>query len=117
MNKVIFSKKVQKQLMKLPCHIVRKLQIWAGQVEDIGITGLRRYIGYHDEPLKGDRKGQRSIRLSKSYRAFYVEHENKIIIEVLYESLGNSLFLKRLSSFRLWRSSAMYVIEVNKHEY
>ena len=27
--------------------------------------------GYHDEPLKGMRAGQRSIRLSKSYRAIY----------------------------------------------
>lgn len=27
--------------------------------------------GYHDEPLKGDRIGQRSIRLSRAYRAIY----------------------------------------------
>jgi hypothetical protein len=26
----------------------------------------------HDEPLKGDRKGQRSIRLNQAYRAIYV---------------------------------------------
>ncbi len=45
---------------------------------------------YHDEPLKGQRIGQRSIRLSKSYRAIYIEHNDDIIIEV---------------------------IEVNKHEY
>lgn len=27
--------------------------------------------GYHDEPLKGRRAGQRSIRLSRAYRAIY----------------------------------------------
>jgi proteic killer suppression protein len=32
---------------------------------------VRKAPGYHDEPLKGDRLGQRSIRLSRSYRAIY----------------------------------------------
>jgi proteic killer suppression protein len=42
--------------------------------------------------LRGDRKGQRSIRLNKAYRAFYVETENKDI-------------------------HLISIIEVNKHEY
>lgn len=49
-----------------------KLQSW---IEAIGISGLRevrKLKGYHDEPLKGSREGQRSIRLSKAYRAIYV---------------------------------------------
>jgi proteic killer suppression protein len=33
---------------------------------------LRKLPGFHDEPLKGRRKGQRSIRLSRMYRAIYV---------------------------------------------
>lgn len=33
---------------------------------------MRKIPGYHDEPLKGDLKGLRSIRLSKGYRAYYV---------------------------------------------
>jgi len=32
---------------------------------------VRKIPGYHDEPLKGDRAGQRSIRLSRAYRAIY----------------------------------------------
>jgi proteic killer suppression protein len=28
--------------------------------------------GYHDEPLHGQRAGQRSIRLSRQWRAIYV---------------------------------------------
>lgn len=90
MNKIIINTKAQKQLRKLPGHIVRKLQTWAEQVEMMGIKAVREIVGYHDKSLRGNRYGQRSIRLSKAYRAFYIEHGNAIFIEV---------------------------IEVNKHEY
>ncbi len=53
---------------------------------------VRRSPGYHDEPLRGSRAGQRSIRLSKAYRAFYTE-----------DSRG---------SIRI-----ITIIEVTKHEY
>ncbi len=43
----------------------------------IGLSEVRKVPGYHDEPLKGQRKGQRSIRLSRSYRAIYVIEEEK----------------------------------------
>lgn len=33
---------------------------------------MRRIPSFHDEPLKGQRKGQRSIRLSRAHRAIYV---------------------------------------------
>jgi len=49
--------------------------MWIFQVESIGINEVRKILGYHDEPLKGDRQGQRSVRLSRSYRAFYVEYK------------------------------------------
>ena len=55
-------------------HIVRNLQKWALQVEELGIEEIRKIPGYHDEPLRGDREGQRSVRLSRSYRAFYIEY-------------------------------------------
>ena len=37
-----------------------------------GLEEIRKIPGYHDEPLKWDRKGQRSIRLSRLWRAIYV---------------------------------------------
>lgn len=53
---------------------------------------VRKIPGYHDEPLKGTRTGQRSIRLSKAYRAIYeIDQEGKIEI--------------------------VKVLEVNKHDY
>lgn len=62
----------KKDLRKLPQHIIRNLMRWVQTVESLGLEEARKIPGYHDEPLKGDRKGQRSIRLSQAYRAIYV---------------------------------------------
>lgn len=67
-----------KDLRSLPTHIVDKLETWIDAVERDGLEEIRKIPGYHDEPLKGDRQGQRSIRLSKSYRAIYVIVKEKI---------------------------------------
>ena len=67
---------IKKVLKTIPIHIVRNLQRWVLQVEMMGINEIRKIPGYHDEPLKGKRKGQRSIRLSKAYRAIYVESQS-----------------------------------------
>ncbi len=98
MNKVILNKKVQKILKKLPPHIVKNLQLWIFNVESAGIDDTRKIPGYHDEPLSGKREGQRSVRLSKAYRAFYIE----------YEAYGK----KEQQVINI-----VNVIEVNKHEY
>ena len=70
---VVRLEKVEKQIKKLPLHIKVKLLEWASAVEMEGLTNIRMIKGYHDEPLSGSRVGQRSIRLSKAYRAIYVE--------------------------------------------
>jgi len=44
---------------------------------------IRKIKGYHDEPLQGDRKGQRSVRLSRSYRAIYVQNKTKVLITII----------------------------------
>ncbi len=89
---VELTKKAQKDLAKVPDYIKDKLLLWVDDVERIGIQKVRPVPGYHDEPLKGDRVGQRSIRLNKAYRAIYIENSNKEIVIVS-------------------------VIEVNKHDY
>jgi proteic killer suppression protein len=68
---VEISKRAAKQLRKVPDHIRSNLMIWILAVEADGLEQVRRIRGYHDEPLQGDRAGQRSIRLSRSYRAIY----------------------------------------------
>ncbi len=70
-RRVEITKRAEKQLRKLPRHIVDNLMIWVAAVELDGLEEVRRVPGYHDELLKGDRAGQRSIRLSRSYRAIY----------------------------------------------
>jgi toxin HigB-1 len=83
---------VKKDLKKIPHYVVIKLQAWARDVELFGLPEIRKVPGYHDEPLKGKRSGQRSIRLSKSYRAIYTTSKSGAITIVSVE-------------------------EVNKHEY
>jgi proteic killer suppression protein len=77
-HNVVISKRAEKQLKKLPVYIVVKLSAWVNAVEHDGLTIVRKVPGFHDEPLSGKRKGQRSIRLSKSYRAFYIIDESGV---------------------------------------
>lgn len=72
------SKKALKQLKKIPKHLIVRLDYWIDEVERFGLEKTRIRSGYHDEPLKGGRKGQRSIRLNKAYRAIYVVRKNGI---------------------------------------
>ncbi len=71
-TRVDFSKNAQKELRKVPQYIAVKLQAWSDDVERRGLEEVRKIPGYHDEPLHGSRAGQRSIRLSRGYRAIYV---------------------------------------------
>lgn len=77
-NIVTISRRAMKDLRTLPSYIVDKLETWIDAVEGDSLEEVRKISGYHDEPLKGDRKGQRSIRLSKSYRAIYVIVKDKV---------------------------------------
>ena len=75
--------KAQKDLTRVPQQIAEKFQLWADSIKLKGLNRVRQIPGYHDEPLKGKRVGQRSIRLNRSYRAIYeVIDGNAIIIQV-----------------------------------
>jgi proteic killer suppression protein len=67
----------RKQLRRMPRHIVENLAAWVDDVETRGLEAVRKVPGYHDEPLHGDRQGQRAIRLSRAYRAMYVVKEDE----------------------------------------
>ena len=71
-----FSKIALKDLRKVPSHVAWKLQAWVSAVGHYGLYEMRKIKGYHDELLKGERVGQRSIRLNKAYRAIYVIEDN-----------------------------------------
>ena len=91
-SEIEFSKQALKDLRRVPKQISKSFHRWAILVEDIGIAEVRKIRGYHDEPLSGNRMGQRSVRLSKSYRLFYIETLKKEI-------------------------NIVNVLEVNKHGY
>lgn len=76
---IILSKLAKKQLSKAPILIQNKLQLWVELLESQGLEFVRTLKGYHDEPLKGNRAGQRSIRLNRQWRAIYEELTGTII--------------------------------------
>lgn len=90
--RVWLTKFAEKQVSRLPKHIRAAFYFWVDSVELDGVHAVRTLPGYHDEPLKGERKGQRSVRLSKAYRIIYEENET-----------GDIVFIG--------------ILEVNKHEY
>lgn len=90
--KILISSVAKKQLNRVPEHIARKFEYWCDLLQSVGLREARRFKGFHDEPLQGDRKYQRSVRLSKAYRIIYRELE-------------------------LNRYEVIEVLEVNKHDY
>jgi toxin HigB-1 len=90
--KIELTESAIRDLKKVPKHIIIKLMGWVDNVREKGLPEIRKLPGFHDEPLKGNRKGQRSIRLSKSYRAIYIVDEEK-------------------------QTAYITVLEVNIHEY
>lgn len=63
--------RARRQLRRAPSHVVDKLLARVEAVENDGLEATRRVPGSHDEPLKGRRRGQRSIQLSHQWRAIY----------------------------------------------
>jgi len=83
--RVRWSRAVDKQLRRTPGFIQEKFRAWAAAVEADGMFSVRKLKGFHDEPLSGPRRGQRSVRLNVAYRAIYVEYpEGQLeVVEVL----------------------------------
>lgn len=87
-KEVVLSKRAQKEIRRLPRYIVESLASWIEAVENDGLEIVRKLPGYHDEPLLGKRRGQRSIRLSRHYRAIYVIKSNFDIKFILIEEVN-----------------------------
>ena len=84
---IVKLEKVRKILKKVPYHIRDRLMVWAESVELKGIREVRKIKGFHDELLKGERRGQRSVRLSKSWRVIYREKSDRIINLIIVEEV------------------------------
>lgn len=92
MAKVILEKRAEKQLIKIPKYILMQFDLWVTIIETEGLEKMQAVRGYRDHRLKGERKGQRSSSLSKSWRVIYLADKN------------NSLLIVK-------------ILEVNHHEY
>ncbi|MGE3973534.1 MAG: type II toxin-antitoxin system RelE/ParE family toxin [Bdellovibrionales bacterium] len=82
-TKVSHSKAFDKQLSKIPDFIRKKVIFWVFLVESNGLAEVMKSPGFHDEPLKGERKGQRSVRLNRAYRLIYRVIQDRVHIELL----------------------------------
>lgn len=76
---VTITKSALKDLRRTPIYIQEKFRAWLEAVNKSGLIETRKRPGWHDEPLHGNRKGQRSIRLNKQWRAIYLIKENSMI--------------------------------------
>lgn len=90
MWEILESDEVLKAARKLQPEIAKKYELWKAILRVTGPTGLRPIKGFHDEALSGKWKGFRSSRLSKQYRVIYRVDQDEV---------------------------AVYVIDVNAHDY
>lgn len=74
---------IEKTCRKLPTKVVKKYELWKNIIFRHGPLKLREFPGFHDEALKGTRKGQRSSRLNLQYRVIYIAEKESVTVLVL----------------------------------
>jgi proteic killer suppression protein len=82
---VHISRGALKEIKKIPRHILIKFDLWVEIIETDGYEAMKKVKGFNDHALVGDRKGQRSSYLSRSWRVIYrIDNMTNLIhIEVL----------------------------------
>ena len=83
MWRILEHQRIDKICKKLPQQIIKKYELWKNIVFRHGPDKLREFPGFHDEGLRGQRKGQRSSRLSLQYRVIYAVKRDVVTIYVL----------------------------------
>lgn len=56
-TEVQITKQALKELRQIPLYLQEKFRSWVVAINKVGIVETRKRPGWHDEPLKGDRKG------------------------------------------------------------
>ena len=84
---VHLSKRAKADLRRVPEYIAQKPTLWIFLVEPTGLDIVRKIKGFHDEPLRGTRQGQRSFRLNRAYRAVYILRANGAVDFVRVEEI------------------------------
>lgn len=76
-------RRMSRTLSKLPQEVLKRYEKWKDIVRISGPQGLRAIKGFHDEALKGERRGQRSSRLGQQYRVIYEISAKEVLVYVL----------------------------------
>ena len=84
-HQVVLTRAARKGLENAPPHVRDKFGMWVKTVRLFGLNKAREVPSYHDETLKGQREGQRSIRLNKQWRAVYTETATDTILVTVLE--------------------------------
>ena len=71
MSEISISKKAMKYLQRVQPHIRYIFQAWVKIIEQKGIEKVQKMQRFKAHLLKGDRKGQRAIKLNKFIRVIY----------------------------------------------
>jgi proteic killer suppression protein len=76
-------KGVKKACSKAPDAVLKKYELWKSLVFRHGPEKLKEFPGFHDEKLMGNRRDQRSSRLSLQYRVVYSVDRGRVTVLVL----------------------------------
>jgi len=83
MWRILENKIISRQCKKIPQQVLKKYELWKNLVFRHGPDILKNFSGFHDEALKGERKGERSSRLNLQYRVIYTINITETTIYVL----------------------------------
>lgn len=80
---ILEHKNIGKTIRKIPVQVLKKYELWKDLVFRHGPQILKEFPGFNDEMLNGDRRGQRSSRLSMQYRVIYEVNGDIVTVYVL----------------------------------
>ena len=83
MWRILEHRNIPKMCRRLPRQALKKYELWKNIVFRHGPEKLKEFPGFHDEALKGQRKGERASRLSLQYRVIYTVERNVVTVYVL----------------------------------
>lgn len=84
----IFESKIaQKQLDKIPVHILKRYEKWKDIVKISGPEGLQQIKGFYDHALKGKWQGYRSSYLNETFRVIYWVNRDEVCVRVVEVNL------------------------------
>ncbi len=83
MWEVYEHRRIDRRVQRLPTEILKRYEKWKDIVRISGPLGLRLIKGFHDEALRGERRGQRSSRLGLQYRVIYRVVKQEVFVEAI----------------------------------